>query len=279
MAAAGAIRIHRPRPVCRSCLQRLRGSFQWWRIEPSPGRALGRMAQPTPWTSSPVMELRLNTASRQPRHYRLGRAGCPARIPQWLQPPRPRDRLLPRGSYLPSGAWRVWRALPRDGIGWLRRNPGFDVVLSLPLEPGPRVTDAFLFDRQRASVATTPVPSPLMQAADVPSRVVVVMSVAAGWSPRRPRIWIYAERCPCLGRGLVERPVGSGLIPPDGCGRRTAVRASQWLHRCIGVRALVALVAMAVVVELAWSRWWFGFDRTSKQPGCRPFGERCAGWG
>ena len=183
------------------------GSFQWWRIEPSRLRAVpwDGMAQPTALDQSITRdgELRLNTASRQPRRYRLWSGGVSGAEPAWrLQPPRPRDRLFPTGQ-LPRlhelGA--SWRALPRDrdrlaaAEAWFRRQS-----FRYTLEPGPTGDFVLLFDRQRASVATTPVPSPLMRAADVPSRVVSGYVGGRRVEPfEAPRIWIFARAMPMPG--------------------------------------------------------------------------------
>ena len=254
------------------------GSVQWWRIEPSRLRAVpwDGMAQPTALDQSITRdgELRLNAASRQPRRYRLRSGGVSgADSAWWLQPPRPRDRLLPTGQ-LPRlqelGA--SWRALPRDrdrlaaAESWFRRQS-----FRYTLEPGPTGDfDAFLFDRQEGFCGHyAGAFAALMRAADVPSRVVSgyvggrrveplggppyldlrqsdahawveVWLNGQGWQRVDPTRWAAA--------GVLQSERRDGVTAVSG----GAVPWWRWLQwQWWGL-------------DLAWSRWWFGFDQTSQ---------------
>ena len=156
MAAAGAIRIHRPRPVCRSCLQRLLREVSSGGVSSHPGS--GRCPG-TEWPNPRSLDQSITRDGELPEH---GVAATPSL-------PTPVGRGVRRGFRLVAAATATlrslvatgqlprlqelgasWRALPRDrdrlaaAEAWFRRQS-----FRYTLEPGPTGDfDAFLFDRQ-----------------------------------------------------------------------------------------------------------------------------------
>ena len=204
----------------------------------------------------------------------------------WLQPPRPRDRLLPTGQ-LPrlqelgaSGA-----PYPVIGIGWLRRNPGFDVSpFATPWSPGPRVTSMpFCLIARRLRGHYAGAFAALMRAADVPSRVVSGYVGGRRVEPSRPP---YLDLRQSDAHAWVE-------VWLNGQGWQR-VDPTRWAAAGVlqsGADGVTAVSGGAV----PWWRWlqwqWWGWIwpgaaggsvliRPPKQPGCRLFsGNSCAGWG
>ena len=248
---------------------------QWWRVEPSPVRAVpwDGSAQPTAsnqWVS-PEGELLLDTSSRRPRSYRLQRGSFAA---AWQQRrPLPQERRLPPGQ-LPrlQALGRSWREQPLDrdrlaaAEAWFRSQP-----FRYSLQPGATLDlDAFLFDRQVGFCGHyAGALAALMRAADVPSRVVsgyqggrVVMPISGGpyldlrqsdahawvevwltgrgWQRVDPTLWAVEGQQAVQSRdALASRSPGS--LP--------WWRWLQWQWWGL---------------DLAWTRWWLSFDQSSQ---------------
>ena len=257
-------------------------SSQWWVVEPSAIQAVpwdGRSAPVSrdQWVT-PDGELVLAGASRQRRSFRLASAEP---VDSWRnRPPVESERqrpagVLPRLNQLGSR----FRSLPSDRERlealerWFRSQP-----FRYSLKPGP-VTDldAFLFDRQvgfcghyASAVAA------LMRSADVPARVVSgyqggeqvqaiggssyldlrqsdahawveVWLEGRGWQQVDPTLWI-------------DRSAGNGSSEPARLNGAELSNRSwwQWLQWQWLQKQWWAL-------DLAWARWWLGFDQSSQQ--------------
>ena len=248
---------------------------QWWRVEPSPVRAVpwDGSAQPTAsdqWVS-PEGELLLDTSSRRPRSYRLQRGRSPA---AWKQRrPLPQERRLPP-SQLPrlQALGRSWREqrLDRDRLAaaeaWFRGQP-----FRYSLQPGATLDlDAFLFDSQVGFCGHyAGALAALMRAADVPSRVVsgyqggrVVTPL--GGSPyldlRQSDAHAWVE---VWLKGLGWQRVDPTLWAVEGqqaeqsrdvLASRSPASAPWWRW----------LQWQWWGLDLAWTRWWLSFDQSSQ---------------
>lgn len=255
---------------------------QWWVVEPSAIQAVpwdGRSAPVSrdQWVT-PEGELVLGGSSRQRRSFRL--ASAEPAIAWRDRPPVESERqrpagVLPRLNQLGSR----FRSLPSDRERlealerWFRSQP-----FRYSLKPG-QVTDldAFLFDRQvgfcghyASAVAA------LMRSADVPARVVSgylggeqvqpiggsayldlrqsdahawveVWLEGSGWQQVDPTLWI-------------DRSAGNGSSEQAGVSRFVSSKRSwwQWLQWQWLQRQWWGL-------DLAWARWWLGFDQSSQQ--------------
>ena len=266
-----------PSPLSSRSFRTNAESSQWWVVEPSAIQAVpwdGRSAPvATDQWVTPEGELVLGGSSRQRRSFRLASAET---ADSWRdRPPVERERqrpagVLPRLNQLGS----QFRSLPSDRERlealerWFRSQP-----FRYSLRPG-SVTDldAFLFDRQvgfcghyASAVAA------LMRSADVPARVVSgylggvqvqpiggsayldlrqsdahawveVWLEGSGWQQVDPTLWI-------------DRSTGNGSSEPAGVSGRLLSKQSwwQWLQR------------QWWGLDLAWARWWLGFDQSSQQ--------------
>ena len=251
---------------------------QWWSLEPARSRSV-------PWDGAslpasvdlqiqPDGELTLWQPPSQPRPLRLQLSSAPLAWQQ--QAPTGRELQLPRRSQLPrlDALAAQWAALPRDvdrlaaAEAWFRSQP-----FRYSWAPGDLREvglDGFLFDQQvgfcghYASGFTA-----LMRAAGVPARVVSgyqggrsvqplggspyleirqsdahawseVWLAGEGWRRVDPTAWIgggsAADREAVLGRGVARARLGLW-------------RWLQWQWWGL---------------DLAWTRWWLGFDQTTQ---------------
>lgn len=251
------------------------GPSQWWRVEPSairmvPWDGAAQPASTDQWVSSEG-ELLMASSPRRPRSYRLQQGVSSMGWQQQL--PQPRERALPPDQ-LPrlQALGRTWRDLPKNvdrlsaAEAWFRSQP-----FRYSLEPGSFVDlDAFLFDQQVGFCGHyAGALAALMRAADVPSRVVsgyqggrlvrplggspyldLRQSDAHAWV----EVWLTGQ-----GWKRVDptRWAGSGQPADQSI---DAVVTSQsgpvpwwrWLQwQWWGL-------------DLAWTRWWLGFDQATQ---------------
>lgn len=210
-------------------------------------------------------ELRLRRSPAERRHYRLAAAAAGAATWRRL-PPSPLALQLPRGREPRLEALAAsWARLPAPeqrlaaAHDWFRRQP-FRYSLSPGALPRRGGLDRFLFERRvgfcghYASAFTA-----LMRAAGVPARVVsgyrggswvrplggsayldLRQSDAHAWS----EVWL-----PQRGWVTVDPTtwVGSPAGPPPG-----GMPWSWWQRQWWGL-------------DVAWSRWWLGFDRQEQE--------------
>lgn len=248
---------------------------QWWRVEPSPVRAVpwDGSAQRTAsdqWVS-PEGELLLDTSSRRPRSYRLqGRSFKAA----WQQRrPLPQERRLPPGQ-LPrlQALGRSWREQPLDrdrlaaAEAWFRSQP-----FRYSLQPGATLDlDAFLFDRQVGFCGHyAGALAALMRAADVPARVVsgyqggrVVMPLSGGpyldlrqsdahaWV----EVWLTGRGWQRVDPTLWAVEGQQSVQSRDVLASRSPASAPWWRW----------LQWQWWGLDLAWTRWWLSFDQSSQ---------------
>ena len=251
---------------------------QWWVVEPSATRAL-------PWDgrSGPVVadqwiapegELLMDAASRQRRTFRLMGSDDAQR---WrFRPPLTSEVQLP-----PEGLLRLrqlgegFRTLPTDRERlaaveqWFRSQP-----FRYSLQPGAvSDLDVFLFDRQvgfcghYASALAA-----VLRAADVPARVVSgyrggqrvkplggvaylelrqsdahawveVWLDGSGWQRVDPTLWIAA-------------PTAEVPLSPQAPSAEISAPEPSWWHW---------IQRQWWGLDLAWTRWWLGFDQSSQQ--------------
>ncbi|WP_392350172.1 transglutaminaseTgpA domain-containing protein [Parasynechococcus sp.] len=265
------------------------GTPQWWSVEPSATRAVpwDGSARPTAerqWIS-PEGELLLPVASRQRRSYRLMADAERTPSLSWQQrPPLPVERTVPARS-LPrlQRLAAAWRALPKDqdrlkaAEQWFRSQP-----FQYSLQPGPSTDlDAFLFDRQVGFCGHyAGALAALMRAADVPARVVsgyqggrleqplsgasyldLRQSDAHAWT----EVWLQ-------GRGW-QRVDPTTWIGSGGAAQVSRRRA--WAADQARLPALVWLQREWWALDLAWTRWWLGFDQATQSAWLRQvFGEQ-----
>jgi len=251
---------------------------QWWSVEASATRAVPWDGQALPtgerqWIS-PEGELVLPVASRQQRSYRLMAEsdGAPA-LPWQQRPPLAGERVLPARSLPRIRALAApWLALPSDrqrlqaAEQWFRSQP-----FRYSLQPGPSADlEDFLFERQVGFCGHyAGALAALMRAADVPARVVsgyqggtleqalsgatylnLRQSDAHAWT----EVWLQGQ-----GWQAVDPTtwIGSGRLA-QASRERVAV-ASQ-----ARFPALVWLQREWWALDLAWTRWWLGFDQSSQ---------------
>lgn len=185
-------------------------------------------------------------------------------------PPRPEDLTLPPGSNPHLEALgRSWRAAgpPAARLAlaetWFRSRP-FRYNRSPGTLPARAPLDAFLFERQEGFCGHyASAFSALMRAAGVPARVVsgyqggtwvqplggpgyldLRQDNAHAWS----EVWVEAE-------GWRRVDPSTWIAPARGGGLRTAPAggAAGWLER------------QWWALDLAWGRWWLGFDREGQE--------------
>ena len=251
---------------------------QWWSVEPSATKAVpwDGVALPTgerQWIS-PEGELVLPGASRQQRSYRLMAEGADAEPLPWQQrPPIAGERALPARSLARIRALsEPWLALPND---WQRLEAAEQWFRSQPfrysLQPGPSADlEDFLFERQVGFCGHyAGALAALMRAADVPARVVsgyqggtleqplsggtylnLRQSDAHAWT----EVWLQGQ-----GWQAVDPTtwIGSGRLA-QASRERVAV-ASQ-----ARFPVLVWIQREWWALDLAWTRWWLGFDQSSQ---------------
>ena len=260
------------RPVSRQARTR-----QWWVVEPSATRAVpwdgvSRPGAPDQWIT-PEGELVVGGASRQKRSFRVVDSRDAGAWQQ--QPPSARELQLPaEGLVRLRELGAGFRALPNDqsrveaAERWFRSQP-----FRYSLQPGKTTDlDAFLFDRQLGFCGHyASAFAALMRSAAVPARVVsgyrggyVIQPLGGppylelrqsdahawvevwleglGWQPVDPTQWIQ-QRSSAL----------APLVQPAGGGPAFEVPWWQWLQR------------QWWGLDLAWTRWWLGFDQTSQQ--------------
>ena len=236
--------------------------------------------EPVPWDGSTLplgRELRINGRGEllhsgrasQRRLYRLrpsqGMDGSWRRIP-----PRPTDLILPAGMNPQLEALgRSWReaapAAARLALAetWFRSRP-FRYNRSPGTLPARAPLDAFLFERQEGFCGHyASAFSALMRAAGVPARVVsgyqggtwVQPLAGAGYLDLRQdnahawsEVWVEAE-------GWRRVDPSTWIAPGRGGGLRAAQGrgAAGWLER------------QWWALDLAWGRWWLGFDREGQE--------------
>ena len=257
-------------------------SSQWWVVEPSANRVVPWDGRSLPmarnqWISGEG-ELLLGAASRQRRSFRMG-SGQAALAWQRRAPLASERELPPEGLPRLRALGAEWRALPsdRDRLAaaerWFRNQP-----FRYSLRPGPMTDlDVFLFeDRLGFCGHYASALAALMRSADVPSRVVsgylggqVVQPLSGGsyldlrqsnahawvevwleglgWRRVDPTVWISGAGTGADGAaaGQQDQSVGAGA--------RAAVPWWQWLQwQWWGL-------------DLAWTRWWLGFDQSTQQ--------------
>lgn len=246
------------------------GREQVWLVEPS-----GFTAVPWDGRALPVAttlrlrssgELRLLRPALERRNYKLVEQVDP--LPWQRQPPRSGDLALPpSGNPRLRALGRSWADLPdpRDRLraaqAWfLARNfryttrPG-----ALPERDG---LDNFLFERRQGFCGHyASAFSALMWAAGVPTRVVsgyqggtwvVPLNGASYMELRQSDAHAWSEVW--LGSGGWQRVDPSAWA--RGGGGRSGATASggwRWLQRQWGG------------LDMAWSRWWLGFDQTQQE--------------
>jgi transglutaminase-like putative cysteine protease len=249
-------------------------AWELWLSEPSALRAV-------PWSGDgrplgPELHrdrdgvLRHGGSEAQRRLYGIAVApGVGSTVPDWRrQPPGPYDQELPRGANPRLEAlakdWARRGPAPRRlaaAEAWFRSQP-FRYSQSPGTLPGLAPLDVFLFERRQgfcghyASAFTT-----LMRAAGVPARVVsgyrggtwveplggppyldLRQSDAHAWS----EVWLEGE-----GWRRVDPTAWVAEADATGSGQQRG--PATWL-----VRQWWGL-------DLAWGRWWLGFDRGSQQ--------------
>lgn len=216
-------------------------------------------------------ELLLRQAAAQRRTYRLAGQETTG---SWRQlPPGPGDLAFPAGRQPRLEALgRRWAALPTAEArlaaaeSWFRGQP-FRYTLSPGALPETAGLDAFLFERREgfcghyASAYTA-----LMRAAGVPARVVsgylggtwveplggspfldVRQSNAHSWS----EVWVTGEGW----RRVDPTTWAAGGGGGSAVAAAAAARTSWWTW---GQRQWWGL-------DVAWSRWWLGFDRAEQE--------------
>ena len=253
------------------------GTSQWWVVEPSATRAVpwdgsALPTSPDQWIT-PEGELLVGAVSRQRRSFRLQSTEKVAAWQQRIPVPRERQSSLDSLPRLKALA-RQFRALPTaferlEAVeDWFRRQP-----FRYSLQPGAVADlDVFLFDQQvgfcghyASSLAA------LMRAADVPARVIsgyqgghVVQPLSGsaylelrqsdahawvelwlegeGWRRVDPTLW-------ATNAGLPAATVSA----ESGQRQEEKVPWWRWIQwQWWGL-------------DLAWTRWWLGFDQTSQQ--------------
>lgn len=233
-----------------------------------------------PWDGSALplgRELRINSRGEllhggrasQRRLYALGRSQ--GMEEGWRRsPPRPRDLNLPAGTNPQLEALgRSWRAAgpPAARLAmaetWFRSKP-FRYSRSPGTLPGRAPLDAFLFVRQEGFCGHyASALSALMRAAGVPARVVsgyqggtwvqplggpgyldLRQDNAHAWS----EVWLDAQ-----GWVRVDPSAWIATGRSGGLGAVPAGSAVNWLER------------QWWALDLAWGRWWLGFDREGQE--------------
>ena len=264
-SVAAAATEAQPAPMADGALQEL------WLAEPS-----GLITVPWSGSGQPLGEalrldgrgeLRLRQPSGQRRLYGIG-AGVPGAEPLWRrQPPRPLDlQQAPGRNPRLEALARQWGQVPTPeqrlaaAERWFRAN-GFRYDLRPGRLPDQAPLDVFLFERRQgfcghyASAFTA-----LMRGAGVPARVVsgyrggswvpglggggyldLRRSDAHAWS----EVWLPGEgwRRVDPSAWVVNPGAGVAAAPTAGLG---------WLQR------------QWWALDLAWSRWWLGFDQRAQ---------------
>ena len=244
---------------------------QLWLSEPSGlafvpwsgvGQPLGRELRP-----QPSGELWHRGPSGQRRVYALTLQGDPDR---WGQlPPSPAERRYAAGvNPRLEALGRGWTSLPpRQRLAEARRffrQGGFRYTLEPGLLPERAPLDAFLFERRAgfcghfASAAAA-----LLRAAEVPSRVV---------SGYRGGSWVV----PFSGGGYLDIRQADAhawievwlaeegwrrLDPSDWIGAGAAQRGGQV---ALGAGPLLWVQRQWWGLDIAWARWWLGYDRQAQ---------------
>ncbi len=261
---------------------------QLWLVEPAPllevpwdGQGAPAAAQPDLQTTARG-ELRSRRPPTQRRHYRLAEATAAGGAAWRRQPPSPLTLSLPRGGEPRLEALAAtWARLPTPeqrlaaAEAWFRRQP-FRYSLSPGALPQRGGLDAFLFERRvgfcghYASAFTA-----LMRAAGVPARVV---------SGYRGGSWVRS-----LGgsayldlRQSDAHAWSEVWLPRQGWVR---VDPTQWIRADSPAPAAPALLTWWQRqwwgLDVAWTRWWLGFDRQEQEALLRRWlGERrtAVGW-
>lgn len=267
-----------------------RAREQTWLVEPSPFTAVpwsggARSADPA-LQANPRGELQLQRPAGERRSYRLWENEAPENNPgtaglgpgdtwRW-QPPQPLELALPgRGNPRLQALGRRWAALPdpeqrlQAAERWFRSQP-FRYSLTPGTLDGADGLDRFLFDEQLGFCGHyASAFSALMRAADVPSRVVsgylggrwvvplggaryleLRQSDAHAWS----EVWLPQ-------RGWQRVDPSSWIGGANGLNRPATARRAEgsalaplhWLQR------------QWWGLDMAWSRWWLGFDAGRQQ--------------
>jgi transglutaminase-like putative cysteine protease len=251
---------------------------QVWLAEPSrftavpwDGRSVGADPRLRP---QPEGELRLARPPIERRSYRLRPAAAP--LPWQRRAPSPETLTLPAEAnprLLALG--RSWGRLADPAArvaaaqAWFEAG-GFRYDTRPGALPEPDGLDAFLFDSRVGFCGHyASAFSALMRAAGVPSRVVsgylggtwvvplggasyleLRQSDAHAWSEvwLRDRGWLRVDPS-----GWATAAAGEGPAAAPGTGTPRGVSAWRWLrHQWWGL-------------DMAWSRWWLGFDRTRQE--------------
>jgi len=254
------------------------GRDQVWLVEPSRFTAVPWDGRATSTESNlrrrPNGELRLLRPAHERRSYRLDEQSSPQ--PWQNQPPTGGDLELPRdGNPRLQALGRSWAGLedPRQRVqaaeAWFQAG-GFRYSTrpgTLPVRDG---LDAFLFEQREGFCGHyASAFSALMRAAGVPSRVVsgylggvwvepvggapyleLHQSNAHAWS----EVW--------LGNGGWQR-VDPSAWALDASGRSGSA-AEQAERGAAGTNAWLWLQRQWWGLDMAWSRWWLGFDRTQQ---------------
>jgi len=250
------------------------GQQEVWMAEASGVNALpwsgrGRPLDPE-LRINPLGELKRTRTSSQRQLYAIASAPAPAEAAWRRLPPSPWDQQLPLGAnpQLETLGQR-WGQLPTPRArlaaaeAWFRSQP-FRYSRTPGRLPTFQPLDAFLFERQEGFCGHyASAFSALMRAAGLPARVVSgyqggewvrpwggpgyldlrqdnahawseVWLPGEGWRRVDPSAWIAPER-------------GGGLLPGQQRGP-LAWLVRQWWG-----------------LDLAWGRWWLGFDRNSQE--------------
>jgi transglutaminase-like putative cysteine protease len=248
-----------------------------WLVEPSGLEALpwagrGRPLDPD-LRLSREGELRRRGSAAQRRLYAIGgntQGTNPAPSDWRLQPPGPWELALPPGTNPRLEALGAsWRRLPDPQArlaaaeAWFRAQP-FRYSLQPGRLPAEAPLDAFLFARREGFCGHyASALSALMRAAGVPARVVsgyrggewvqpwggpgyldLRQDNAHAWSV----VWL-------AGQGWQRRDASDWIAPERREGRPLAV----------GRGPLGWLVRQWWGLDLAWGRWWLGFDRGAQE--------------
>ena len=246
---------------------------QLWLVEPSPLLALPWDGRGAPAAAQPDLQTtrRGELRSRQPlmqrRHYRLAQSSVAGGAAWRHQPPSALNLSLPRGGDPRLEALgATWAELPTPerrleaAEAWFRRQP-FRYSLSPGTLPQRGGLDAFLFERRvgfcghYASAFTA-----LMRAAGVPARVVsgyrggswvrslggsayldLRQSDAHAWS----EVWLPQQGWVRVDPTLWINTVS--LSPPQ-----PPALLTWWQRQWWGL-------------DVAWTRWWLGFDRQEQE--------------
>lgn len=255
---------------------RSNGASQVWLVEPSPINALpwaGRgLANRTQLRVSPNGELQLQAASLERQAYLLRGTDAPQ---AWQKrPPSAADLVLPAGTNPQLEALGArWRQLPTPqqrlaaAEAWFS-SQGFRYSRTPGALPSRRGLDVFLFERREgfcghyASAFTA-----LMRAAGVPARVVSGYLGGTWVEPLGAAPYLDLRHSDAHAWSEVWLP-GQGWQRVDPTGwagasdsvantpARNASQPSSWLQW---------LQWQWWGLDLAWSRWWLGFDQASQE--------------